>query len=351
MTTSAAKALKRRYPGCLVVAAVEEKSESIVRMNPYVDEVFLFKVTTFRDRMKLLITHPRSAREFRRGLEEALSRIRAYSFSTAVDMQGRFRTGLLAYLSGAARRIGYENWGELNSLFINQTVAAQTFRRPGEEALFLLKPLGIPQEDPTLCLMADPETARKTDLLLERFQLNPKRAVGLCPATTHPAKHWTEEGWARAADFLAEERNLQPVFLGGPRDIELIRRINALTKTPAPSFAGITSLEESAALVGRLRMALSVDTGLAHISVAMGTPVVILHGSTPFERMQGEPKVAVVAPPDSCAMRLKNSKIRPGCDCTSRIDPMNVFRAMDALLQRTERPNADAAVWAAETQK
>jgi ADP-heptose:LPS heptosyltransferase len=90
-------------------------------------------------------------------------------------------------------------------------------------------------------------------------------------------------------------------------------------------------LEEATALVSRLPLTVAVDTALAHISIAEGTPLVVLHGSTPFERMRNEPNVLVVAHPDACGRRPALAPC-PRCACTAKITPEAVLSAASQFL-------------------
>jgi heptosyltransferase-1 len=331
VTTAAARELKRRYPGCLVAAVVEEKAEPIVRMNPYVDEIILFRVKTLRSLSKAVLRQPGLIHDALVEIEPLRDRLAGYRFDAAIDLHGMFRSGLLAWLSGAPKRIGYADRRELNRLFLTHRVPHLPLRRPGEEALRLLEPLGVVSADPTLCLSPGDCAVQKADELLRECGLDGPRVVALCPATTHPAKHWTESGWAQVAEGIRRSGGL-PVFLGGPDDPDLIARINARLSEPCPSFAGRTSLEEAAALIRRASLTVAVDTALAHVSIAVGTPLVVLHGFTPFERMRDEPNVTVVADPNACGHRASGLPC-PHCACMAKITPQSVLEATSRILK------------------
>lgn len=327
MTTPVARELKRRYPGCLVVAGVEEKSEAIVRMNPYVDEVFRVNIRALQKQGTSL----RSLPDTLRGLNDLTEHLKGYRFDTAIEMHARFRSALLAHLSGAPRRIGYDVHREGSGLFYTSRVPPQPITRPGEEFTNLLRPLGIDDPDPSLILRPPEEAVRSARRFFEEQGWDPLRCVALCPATSAAVKYWTEEGWADVANALSRDRGLIPLFLGGPGDEDLIRRIQSRMDSPTPSPAGKVTLEESAALVQQAALTIAVDTGLAFISIATGTPAVILHGPTAFDRMAAEPNVEIVAAPGACGRTRRRPC--PGCACMSGITPQAVLDAARRLLE------------------
>lgn len=341
MTTPMARELKSAYPGCQVVAAVEEKSQAIPRMNPYVDEVFVFKVREFQKALR----RPTAWPHLRRGLIRAAGRLRSYRFEVAFDAQGRFRSSVLAAMSGAPRRIGFSLRREMNWIGLNETVENLPQRRVGGEDLQLLRPLGVTDPDPTLTLLPSHAAESRADALFRDRGVHPARCALLCPATTQDEKHWTEAGWAEIADRLSERLGLTPVFLGGPGDHALVERIAARMTRPVPSLVGEVSLEEAAAAAQAAALVIAVDTGLAHIGNAVGTPVVVLHGPSPYARLREEPHVRAVHHPDACGESPKGYPC-PRCACMAKIAPDDVLGAAESLLThltgRTASPSTDS---------
>jgi ADP-heptose:LPS heptosyltransferase len=94
-----------------------------------------------------------------------------------------------------------------------------------------------------------------------------------------PSRLWPLERWAEVARGLARH---SPVLLtGGPSERDRAEQVAALAGLPDPAVvAGRTSPLELAALVAAARLVVSVDTGVAHLATAYGTPSVVLFGPT-----------------------------------------------------------------------
>lgn len=105
--------------------------------------------------------------------------------------------------------------------------------------------------------------------------------VALVPGvgTLRPHRAWGEESWiALSRRLVAEGRELW--LIGGPEDRALCDRIEIAAGRTCKNLAGKFSLPETAALLSLASATVSGDTGPAHISIAVGTPVVGIYGPT-----------------------------------------------------------------------
>lgn len=93
-----------------------------------------------------------------------------------------------------------------------------------------------------------------------------------------PSRRWPVQRWAEVARSLPG-----PVLLtGGPDERSRAERVARLAGLPSEAVvAGRTTLLELAALIAAARLLVSVDTGVAHLATAYGTPSVVLFGPTP----------------------------------------------------------------------
>lgn len=132
----------------------------------------------------------------------------------------------------------------------------------------LLEEAGIP---------ADP-----ADLSLPRPAAPPAvdGAVLVHPGAALPSRLWPVERWAEVVRRL--RAGSAPVVLsGGPAERDRALQVAQLAGLPASAvLAGRTGLSELAALVAAARLVVSVDTGVAHLATAFGTPSVVLFGPT-----------------------------------------------------------------------
>ena len=110
--------------------------------------------------------------------------------------------------------------------------------------------------------------------------------VGIVPGVgkIRPNRAWTINGYIELIDRLTENKSVIPVLIGGPDETDLGSQIENKTDGKVLNLCGKLNLAQTAAVLKQCRVVVSGDTGPAHISVAVGTPVVGLYGPTAVER-------------------------------------------------------------------
>jgi ADP-heptose:LPS heptosyltransferase len=89
-----------------------------------------------------------------------------------------------------------------------------------------------------------------------------------------PLKYWPAERWAALADSLAAR--CQPVWSAGKKETDVIRAIDPQGRYRA--YAGTLDLAQLWHLVAGAQLAVTLDTGVAHLAKLAGTPTVCLYG-------------------------------------------------------------------------
>lgn len=127
---------------------------------------------------------------------------------------------------------------------------------------------------------------QEVDRLLTRLQIRPTDTLfGVNPNSSDLAveRLWPTEHFAATVRSLEPNETLQVLLLGSPKEREHVEQVrnsigNALVKVH--NIAGELSLAGYVALLGRLRVLLTNDSGPLHIAAALGTPTISLWGPT-----------------------------------------------------------------------
>lgn len=331
LSTPVAKALRTACPDAHLSWVVETKSKDAVLGNPYLDEVIVW------DRPNASSDRPlEEFGGFIKGLREFKPELRARDFDVAIDLHGLARSALVTWVSGARWRLGSADAKEGAPLFYN--VRLKSGRPPltvPKLYLKMLELLDVYTDDlETHMPISDADREFARSFLSEAVSGSDTctGVAALCPATTWPQKHWTEEGWALVADALVSKYGMLPVFMGSKVDIPLIDRIAARMKHRPGRAVGKTTLKQAAAIVEQSDLVITVDTGLMHISMALNRPTAAIFGPTMWEHLPKQDAFAVVAKDYSCMPCMR----RPACkdyDCMTTISAEDVLRAVDSSLE------------------
>jgi len=225
-----------------------------------------------------------------------IGELRRRKFDLVIDLQGLFRSGFLAWITGAAVRVGFANARELGWIFYNQRVPGGNVERHAiERYLDLAQMLGCqrqPVEFPFAVSAADRNTV--ADML-------PTKAIEgyavLLPGSTWATKRWPAESFAALVGPLRERFGLEAIIAGGS-DAAL-----AAAAIPAASLVGRTNLPQLVALLERASLVIANDSGPMHIASALGRPLVAIFGPTsprrtgPYGRMDSVAQLNIECSP------------------------------------------------------
>jgi lipopolysaccharide heptosyltransferase I len=262
-------ALREAIPNAFIGWIVEGRTGEVLEGHPALDE---------------LIKVPRRFWKSPREVWRMRGRLRALRFDTAIDLQCLTKSAVVAWLSGARRRIGKagEDGRELSRWFHTELV------EPGgthviEHCLGMLRPLGIESHAVRFDLPETAEDAGVVDQFLRERGLAGRRFALLNPGAGWPSKMWPTVRYGAMARYLGREHGMPSVALWGvPRERPMAERI-VETSARNGHMAPPTTMRELAALCRRAALFIGSDTGPLHLAVAVGTPAVSLHGPSRSE--------------------------------------------------------------------
>ncbi|HIF9231013.1 TPA: lipopolysaccharide heptosyltransferase II [Photobacterium damselae] len=172
---------------------------------------------------------------------------------------------------------------------------------------------------------------------LNKFGLSSDRvAIGLCPgAEFGPAKRWPEQHFAVTAKTLIEQGH-QVWLFGSAKDREVTDKIKnslpAELQVFCHNLAGNTSLIEAIDLLAACKIVVSNDSGLMHVSAAVGCHIVALYGSTtPSYTPPLAEHVEVLYTDISCRPCFKRECPLGHLKCLTELTPDLVINAIDKL--------------------
>ncbi len=330
-TLPAVSILRGAWPAARLTWLVEPAAQSAVEGQPWVDEVLVFPRPALRDAL-VGLRLVRAARTFAAFAAELRSR----RFELVVDFHAILKSGCLARLTGATRRVSYAapfaregaDWFATHRARLSHPHTSR-FARNVALARFLAAD-GAPAARP----FAVAEAARGWLREALPAELRARPFVLLHPGTSGhtPHKRWPAERFAE----LARRQTLPCLVAFGPDPAErdTARAVVDASGGHARLAPATDSLARFAALVEASRLYVGADSGPLHIASLVGTPVVQILGPTdPVENAPyGGTRHRSVRVPVAC------SPCRRGCDaapCMRRVDTGRVHDAVVDLLAET----------------
>jgi lipopolysaccharide heptosyltransferase II len=271
-----------------------------------------------------------------------------------------WKLALLVAFSGAPFRVGHvtsPGWSERFSRYsfvFNMPVVMREDEHEIERYLDLLDPLRIARPEPgeagtSLFLTSeDREFARR--FLLRSTADRFGEIIGIQPGTS-PAMRWKQWPLDRyrelIEDLLEQKPNSRIVLFGSSGELQMIEELAGGLNRRVLIAAGRTTVKEVAALIEICDLLVCNDSGLMHVAVAMGTPVVAIYGPTDIRRTAplGE-RHSVIRHDIACSpcFRLEGDAKVQSCthhDCLMTIYPDEVFNTLTVSLNRNiERKTA-----------
>jgi ADP-heptose:LPS heptosyltransferase len=291
-------------------------------------------------------------------LIRAARRWRIARYDLAINFEPDIRSNLLAASSGATWTAGYRSGGggalldvaleydrgvhtTDNARRLVATVLGRTRAK--------LHPIDAdrdarPQSEMAPIIVLATETrANATNLLRDAR----RPLVGLHVSGGRAIKQWEPERFADVARRLIEATGATVVLTGSDADRSLVNTVaQTLPSSQAIDVAGHLDLLTLAAILERLDLLITGDTGPMHLAAAVATPIVAVFGpSDPARYAPRGPldRIVRVDLPCSPCNRIRRPPAR--CtghtpDCLAFLTADSVFTAAMAVLQDSRRRSA-----------
>lgn len=98
------------------------------------------------------------------------------------------------------------------------------------------------------------------------------------------SRRWPADYFARVGDLLNQQYGAQIILTGGPEEVEIAQSVSDVMQAPALNLAGQTSLGGLAALLSKVNLFVSNDTGPAHVAHAIQSPCITIFGPVDPDR-------------------------------------------------------------------
>lgn len=257
--TPAIRAIKTAYPDKKVIALLNPSNASLFETNPHIDEV-----VTYDGRWGSFF--------------KTFSLLKNKNIDLAFLLHSNDPQATpLCYLAGIKHIIKIPNhkneWRELHS---NPPTPPVRDQHGIYDRLNQLKFLGINADDPRMELFITEEWQEQADSLLN-IQEN-ELLIGFQVGASTVSRMWFEDRWIELGKKVLQNfPNARIVLTGAPHERRLAESIEAgIGSERVFNATGKLSLGAAAALLGKLKLLVTPDTGPLHIAAALGVPTITL---------------------------------------------------------------------------
>ncbi len=267
-TTPMFRAIKAKYPTVKVCVIGDKTNKKVLEDNKDVDEYIVFD----------------------RNIIGLIKKIRNKKVDFAC-ITGPDTIGLaILYLSSVqcivapnvvgGKSIQTKTYEKLKNLVLTKQHRMGSYAP--REYLRLLEPLNIITDDTTKHLSFSVKADEKvSDFFKERdISYTDDFIVGISPSAGNKVKKWSEEKFAKIADYIYKKYNAKIILIGESNDVEEVEKmISALdVDTKVINALKVFNIYELKALISKMDMFISVDTGPIYIAEAFKVPTIDITG-------------------------------------------------------------------------
>lgn len=311
-------AIKTQWPGSHITWLVKRQWADLVERAEGVDCVWPVEMTV------------------RSWIREGRA-LRAQRFDIAIDLQGLFRSAIVARFSGAPTRIGFANGREGSPWFYTQRIPVLS---PDIHAvdryLSVVAALGssLPGKPRFGLRLLEKDMATVRELCRRKGFSMDKPWVAMNIGARWPTKRWPPASFAAVVDQLHETHRVPVIMIGSAYERAYTNRLRALTDRPFVDLTGEIPLGCLPALLSTATAMITNDSGPMHIAAALGVPVIAMFGPTSAIRTgpygAGHHVLAGQVSCSPCFSRV--CRHNPELECLHLIKPTQVVDVIRPLL-------------------
>jgi heptosyltransferase-3 len=266
LCTPTLRALRRHFPEARIDVLLEDWVAPLLEGSDAVDSV---------------IAIPASGA----GRVRAAFGLRKKQYDLVLNLHGGTTSTFLTRATGARLRVGYSYY-QYSFLYNTLLRSPSDFwgeevTHSAEQQLALAGSIGVPVKDRPASELHVSGTALdsvRAKLAKSGFPGGEMPVALLHPAAATFTKQWDIRKFAALADRISR-RGFFIAAVGSESEKQLLERLRDLADAPIAAFGGIP-LPEVTALASISRVFVGNDSGIAHIAAAVGTPPLVIFGSS-----------------------------------------------------------------------
>lgn len=340
MTSPAMRAIRESLPGSRITLLTSPSGAAIAPYIPEIDDTIVYAPPWLK-------SSPVLDPDYQLQMMETL---RQRNFDAAVIFtsfsQNPLPTAMLCHLARIPLRLAHchENPYQLLTDWVLDLEPAQGMRHEVRRQLDLVANVGLHATDEKLSFAVCDEDLAWVRQRLGMHEYDEAPWILLHPGATAISRRYSPRHWSQVMAMLHEELDAKMMVTGDAGEALLIDEIIAdsgLGSAAVQSLAGQLDIGQLGAAISLASVAISNNTGPAHMAAAIGTPLVDLYALTNPQHTPWQAKTRVLFHDVPCRFCFKSICPKGHGDCLTKVQPAQVVAAVQSLLQGvqdTEHP-------------
>jgi ADP-heptose:LPS heptosyltransferase len=260
LSTIVFDSIRNEFPSAKIDYLTEKPSDQILRNFNFLNDVLLVNRKSIKNRVKTAL------------------KIKKSKYDLVLDFFSNPTTAQITFVSGARYRAGFPYKGRKYAYNLFGPEERGKYHAAELHIEFLRK-IGINITAKRLEYNLVKSDISFVNNYLNGITLSGSSLVGLSPSGGWESKRCTPEKFAEIADAVIDKFDSDVILLWGPEDKSDVDKIIKLMKNEV-ICAPETSINQMAAFISKCDLFIANDSGPMHISTAVGTPTLSLHGPT-----------------------------------------------------------------------
>lgn len=323
LTLPLASAIRAHAPGAKIAWIVEKPGQQLLADHSAIDELIAVSSGWLK--------RPRQLMAIRKQL-------RAFAPDVCIDPQSLIKSSVLAWLSGAKRRIGFgQPIGRELAPYLNTELVVPETEHLTDRTLGLLAPLDISIPDQAnFDLPHFEEAAKQNRPFLDSHHLGCDFAV-INPGAGWASRRWPPRRYGAIARYLGQTHQIPSVVAWAGDDEQAMANEIIQRSGGHGILAPKTNLQRLTELLRRAAFYVGSDTGPMHIAAAVNTPCIALYGPTMPTRSgaYGDRHEHVQA-------FYQSTNRKSGDEAMRAIEPADVIEACATMIKKISSRSAAA---------
>lgn len=262
-------AIRKHFSEAKITLLVGKSTEQVARLANVADEYLAVDRVELRDGNKITSI---------KKIGKLVAEVRRHKFDLVIDLHSLYETNLLGILSGSpVRHFANRDRRSIDS-FSNYPVKAPKEDRSMHHVdryLSVISSLGIADAERQITIAPPPNAVLEASAMLDGLKIADKKLIGFFLGAGHHSRRWPVENFVAAAGQLSLLGDFQTLVFLGPEEREFRPTVELAFGNKAIVIRELR-IDVFYAMMSRLDVLVSGDTGPMHLAATAGAGVVLL---------------------------------------------------------------------------